>query len=412
MRVLWFSVTASLFNPKSNSFNGGGWIASLEQIVKQDTTIKLGVAFYYESDRFKYETESTFYYPIKSSHSLLSRILNVDNIQDHITNYLKIIDDFRPDIIQIFGSENDFGLIPQYTNIPVVIHMQGCLPPYHNALFPVGMNKYDFYFNKGLSWRSRLMGIRAEPSFRMRAESEIQTIRNCHYFMGRTEWDKRLVTLFNPQAMYFHCDEALRDSFLRTSKQWTFHKERKKRIISVISSPWYKGADLILKTANLLKRFTSLDFEWLIFGVRDLRFYEHKYNIRASDVNVFPMGTASKDELVDALCSSALFVHPSYIDNSPNSVCEAQYLGVPVLATNVGGISTIVCDGKTGILFPANDPYILASRIQELASDAEKCLSLSKGAKRQATERHDPDKILKTLLSVYHTIIHNEKTDL
>ena len=72
-------------------------------------------------------------------------------------------------------------------------------------------------------------------------------------------------------------------------------------IVSVISSPWYKGADLILKTAKLLKRFTSLDFEWRIYGVRDIRFYEQKYGIRASEVNVCPMGTASKEKLVDVL---------------------------------------------------------------------------------------------------------------
>ena len=45
MRILWFSVTPSLFNPKSNSHNGGGWIASLEQIVRKEPAIDLGVAF-------------------------------------------------------------------------------------------------------------------------------------------------------------------------------------------------------------------------------------------------------------------------------------------------------------------------------------------------------------------------------
>ena len=34
MRILWFSVTPSLFNPHTNKHNGGGWIASLEQIIK------------------------------------------------------------------------------------------------------------------------------------------------------------------------------------------------------------------------------------------------------------------------------------------------------------------------------------------------------------------------------------------
>ena len=166
--------------------------------------------------------------------------------------------------------------------------------------------------------------------------------------------------------------------------------------------------DLILKTANLLKRLTTLDFEWHVYGVRDIRFYENKYNIRAKEVNVHIMGTAMKDELVDALCNSTLYVHPSYIDNSPNSICEAQMLGLPILATNVGGLSSIVRDGETGILFPANAPYTLTNLIKQLSADSERCQSLSKAAIAQATERHNPDNIRKTLLNIYQTILKND----
>lgn len=406
MRILWFSITPSLFNPKSNSYNGGGWIASLEQIVRNEPTIDLGVAFHFPDSDFRYEREGVSYYPIPAYQpSLLQRLCGNKNREAMIAHCLRIIKDFQPDLIQIFGSENDFGTLCQHTNIPIVIHMQGCLPPYYNALFPVGMNKYDFYITKGLQWHFRWIGIRSEPSFKKRAEQEIQIIQHCHYFMGRTEWDKGLVSLFNPDAIYFHCEEALRDSFLKGTKHWTFPKDKKVRIISVISSPWYKGMDLILKTANLLKRFTDLDFEWRIYGVRDIRFYENKYNIRAKEVNVRIMGTATKEELVDALCNSTLYVHPSYIDNSPNSVCEAQILGLPILATNVGGLSSIVHDGETGILFPANDPYTLAHLIKKLSVNPDRCQSLSKAAIAQATERHNPENIRKTLLSIYQTIL-------
>lgn len=406
MKVLWFTLNPSLFNPGTNSYNGGGWTASLETIIRQEQNIKLGVAFIHSDTQFKYEQEGVSYYPIPMLQpSIIQRLCGKDNKEAMINHCLRIIDDFRPDLIQIFGSENDFGLLCQRTDVPIVIHMQGCLPPYHNALFPVGMNKYDFFFTKGLSLHFRWIGMRSEPSFRKRAEQEIQTIQHCRYFMGRTEWDKGLVSLFNPNATYFHCEEALRDSFLNVTKRWSLPKDKKVRIISVISNPWYKGMDLVLKTANLLKRFTTIDFEWRIYGTRMVRFYEQKYGIRASDVNVKMMGTASKDELVDALCASTLYVHPSYIDNSPNSVCEAQLLGLPVLAANVGGLSTIVRDGETGILFPANAPYTLASLIKQLSANPERCQSLSEAAIAQATERHNPKRIQTTLLNIYKQII-------
>lgn len=395
MRVLWFSPTPSLYSSYSNSHNGGGWISSLEQIVRSVNDISLGVAFKLNGQKPKNIIDDVTYYCI-------------DSKSNGVQKYIEIIDDFKPDIIQIFGSENEFGDICSHTDIPVVIHMQGCLPPYHNALFPVGMNKFDFLIGRGLTLRRRFMGWRSEPSFRRRAEHEINTIRSCKFFMGRTDWDKALVSLFNPTAKYFHCEEALRDSFLNMDKHWAPSSQDKIKIISVISNPWYKGVDLILKTAKLLKQFTSMSFEWNVFGVSDIRFYEYKYGIFANNVNVNIRGSVGKEVLVNELCNSSVYVHPSYIDNSPNSVCEAQLIGIPVLATNVGGIPSLVKDGETGFLFPANDPYMLANLIKTIVNDVSLSEKISSAEISVAKARHNPDSIKTTLLNVYNYIL-NEK---
>lgn len=395
MRVLWFSPTPSLYSSYSNSHNGGGWISSLEQMVRSVNDISLGVAFKLDGQKPKNIIDDVTYYCI-------------DSKSNGVQKYIEIIDDFKPDIIQIFGSENEFGDICSHTDIPVVIHMQGCLPPYHNALFPVGMNKFDFLLGRGLTLRRRFMGWRSEPSFRRRAEHEINTIRSCKFFMGRTEWDNALVSLFNPTAKYFHCEEALRDSFLNMDKHWAPSSQDKIKIISVLSNPWYKGVDLILKTAKLLKRFTSMSFEWNVFGVSDIRFYEYKYSIFANNVNVNIRGSVGKEVLVNELCNSSVYVHPSYIDNSPNSVCEAQLIGIPVLATNVGGIPSLVKDSETGFLFPANDPYMLANLIKMVVNDVALSEKISSAEISVAKARHNPDSIKTTLLNVYNYIL-NEK---
>lgn len=412
MRVLWFSVTPSLYNPFSNSHNGGGWIASLEQIVRKISEVDLGIAFYFGNSYKKDIMDGVEYYCLPNDNNgMLTGLLEnkKKKEQERINLYLKVIEDFKPDIIQIFGSENDFGLICELTHIPVVIHIQGSLPPYHNALFPTGMNKYDFFFQKGLNWRRRLIGLRSEPAFHRNAEREIRILKSCKFFMGRTDWDRNLVSLFNPEAKYFHCEEALRDSFINTEKKWSLPETTEKvKLISVISNPWYKGADLILKTAKLLKAQTNLDFEWNVFGVNDIRFFENKYKIKAKEVNVNIKGSAPKETLVKEMTSSHLFIHPSYIDNSPNSICEAQYLGLPILATNVGGISSLIKEGETGFLIPANDPYTLVGKIMEIQSSEEMMLKLSEKGKKVAMNRHDPKLIQETLLSIY-TSLYNEK---
>lgn len=406
MRVLWFSVTPSMFNPYSNSHNGGGWIASLEKIVRTEALVELGVVFEFMDCNFRYESEGVYYYPIFSKNlSIYDKLRGRTNVEDKLVKCLRIIDDFKPDLIQIFGSENYFGLLCKHTNIPIVIHMQGCLPPYHNALFPIDMNKYDFLFSKGLSWRKRFLGLRSEPSFRKRAEREIGIIKSCSFFMGRTEWDKTLINLFNPKAEYFHCEEALRDSFINAGFFWEYKKEEYAKIVSVISNPWYKGVDLILKTAKLLKLYTDFKFEWNVYGVSDISFYESKYAIKAKEVNVVVRGTVDKNKLVKVLCESNCYVHSSYIDNSPNSLCEAQFIGIPVLSTHVGGISTLIEDGVSGLLFPTNDPYTLSGLIMKVVQEEGLATSLSNAEKKIAAARHNPNEIKKTILSIYNQIM-------
>ncbi len=406
MKILWFSVTPSMYSPHSNGHNGGGWIASLEQIVRGMEEVELGIAFNYAAADFKCENEGVTYYPMPTPRSgLLKSLFCGSGVGGKLAHWLRVVEDFKPDIIQIFGSENEFGLMIPHVNVPVVIHMQGCMPPYENASMPVGLSRRDFLTVPGLTLRERWMGWRTSPAFKATAEREIQVIQSCRYFMGRTAWDRNLVSMFNPAAKYYHCEEALRDSFLQMKKRWQYQEREKISIISVISRPWYKGQDLILKTAALLKRFANINFEWNVYGVPSLRFFESKYGIKAESVNVKVRGTASKERLVDALCEASCYVHTSYIDNSPNSLCEAQMLGVPVLATHVGGISSLVKDGETGILYPANAPYDLASAIVQLSQDKSACERMSQQERQAAESRHNPVAIRETLHSIYRAIL-------
>lgn len=368
--------------------------------------VELGIAFNYAAADFKCENEGVTYYPMPTPRSgLLKSLFRGSGVVGKLEHWLRVVEDFKPDIIQIFGSENEFGLLIPHVNVPVVIHMQGCMPPYENASMPVGLSRRDFLTVPGLTLRERWMGWRTAPAFKATAEREIQVIQSCRYFMGRTTWDRNLVSLFNPAAKYYHCEEALRDSFLQMKKRWQYQEREKISIISVISRPWYKGQDLILKTAALLKRFSSIDFEWNVYGIPHMRFFESKYGIKAESVNVKVRGTASKEQLVDALCDASCYVHTSYIDNSPNSLCEAQMLGVPVLATHVGGISSLVKDGETGILYPANAPYDLASAIVQLSQDQSACERMSQQERQSAETRHNPEAIRETLHSIYRDIL-------
>lgn len=82
-------------------------------------------------------------------------------------------------------------------------------------------------------------------------------------------------------------------------------------------------------------------------------------------------------------------------------------LGMPSIATFVGGVGSLIKDGEEGILIQAGDPWAMAGAILELANNKEKAMELGKNARKKALERHDKEKIVAELISTYNQIIND-----
>ncbi|WP_259013908.1 glycosyltransferase [Emticicia fluvialis] len=422
MKVLWFTNTPSLykFNKSSDKgYNGGGWISSLESMMRTQTQIELAVSFLDSDSNFKVKTDSTTYYPIplKKRGGLLKLIHNWSCNLDtdiYVKYCLEIINDFKPDVIHIFGTEGVFSSIIPLVNLPVVIHLQGLLNPYLNSYYPNDFNDYDVLFNKGY-FKNNLLGnsiLFNKWRFQKSAKREMSYFKAATNLMGRTDWDKKISQLLAPNADYFHIDEVLRTPFY-DSHSWEFKENNKLTIISTISNTIYKGLDLILKTAKILKENSGVIFRWQVVGLNSndkfVNFIEKKVNIKAKDFCIEFNGVMDSDKLINAILNSDVFVHPSYIDNSPNSVCEAQLLGIPIIACNVGGLSTLIHHNISGILVPANAPYEMAFEILSLFKDSNKAQKIGSDGRSKATARHDREKILSDTLSIYDKIVNKRE---
>ena len=111
------------------------------------------------------------------------------------------------------------------------------------------------------------------------------------------------------------------------------------------------------------------------------------------------------EELSDILVDSDIYCHVSHIENSPNSVCEAMLIGMPIVATFAGGTNSILKDGEEGYLVQDGDPYSTAGIIQKMANSFEVCRSLGIKAREKASKRHNPENVAKELLESYHKIM-------
>lgn len=403
MRVLWFSNTPSGYKAQNNNpYNGGGWIVSAEEEIKKIHEIELAVSFVMDGEPEKVLQNGVTYYPMKKISSRFNMIFNKRKSYDKEIDLMqKVIDDFKPDIVQIFGLENFYGLIVMQIKIPVVLHIQGILNGCLNAFFIPGVSKNKYIFQK-LNPKRIVSNILTLRSFRLGSQREIEIMRNVKYYIGRTEWDLRCTKVMSPNSKYFYGSEILRKVFYEAMERNL--PTQQIIIVTTISQPLYKGFDLVLKTAKLIKNNFEFDFRWKVFGNINPKLTEKITQISCNDVNVEVCGVVSAEQLHTELLNSTVYVHTSYIDNSPNAVCEAQLTGIPVIATHVGGAYSLIEEGVTGYSVPANDPYQMAYLINELRN---KDLNIQIGinAREKALKRHNKGKIIADLIKTYKTII-------
>lgn len=421
MRILWLSMNSGLYQypGQENGYNGIGWIASLQRLIQKRNDITLGLAFLTNKHLKQQQQNCTLYYPIYTpAPTILQKIKEYYggykkiHKEQHLEKIKEIISDFAPDIIHIFGIENPLTSILGETNIPIVIHLQGFLAPYDNAFFPVDFNKTSFMYPfTAREWIMRNGSIYAKKKIHVKGEYEKILFKRVNNVMGRTEWDFQVSKLLAPQSTYYHVNEVLREPFYMQANKWKFNRSKEFTIISTVSETVYKGLDLILKTAYLLTTETNICFTWKVIGINKasklIHFFERVTGVKSLNCHIQYLGVLDAEKVCQNLLSANAYVHPSYIDNSPNSICEAQLLGLPIIATNVGGISSLIKHGENGLLVPANAPYELTFLLKKLYNNEKFCNMLSEASAKTALQRHDKGTILKDLLKCYDDIIRN-----
>lgn len=413
MRVLWLTNTPSGYILNKSGYNGGGWLSSLEFEIAKRTDIELGVCFIMKKQPNIVKRNNIVYFPIDENRNSLFQYLYKLFYTEESEEYLlkkitAIIEQFKPDLINVFGTERCFGLLAKCVSIPIVIHLQGFLNPCKNAFLVPGQSFLQYIFSNWNFKNIVLKYLSYDTLFAKGARREREILKYCKYYMGRTEWDYNLIRLFaTDDVLYFNCNEILRPLFYDSQPRETL--PNKLTICTTISDAPYKGFDVILKCAKLLKDYLHLDFVWKVFGNVDPKPFENRLDINVSDYNILVMGVAQAEDLVKHISGCTCFVHPSYIDNSPNSVCEAQILGCPVIAQYVGGVPSIIEQGTTGILVPANDPYQMAIQIKKLYFDRNYNIKLGRKSREIALKRHDKNEITNNLVSIYMKILQEHK---
>lgn len=103
-------------------------------------------------------------------------------------------------------------------------------------------------------------------------------------------------------------------------------------------------------------------------------------------VQVKITGKLSKTEWMEMAKTYNVFINTSNFDNMPVSVIEAMALGLPIISTEVGGMSSLIDHNTDGILVPKNDPIAMSKAIQETFENVNKTVNRIKNARHKAEQ--------------------------
>ena len=104
------------------------------------------------------------------------------------------------------------------------------------------------------------------------------------------------------------------------------------------------------------------------------------------------LGNLTEDQVISELQASDLFMLSSFVEGVPVSAMEAMAVGVPVIATNVGGTGELVEDGRTGVLVRPSDPKALADAVARLIEDYPLRLHIARFGRQRVLEEFDVER--------------------
>jgi len=414
MKILWIINTILPFPSNKIGIEPtvfGGWLNSLlDGLINSNEIKKIAIATVYNGEKLlKFTDEKITYYLIPCK--------NKNKYDKKIKKYWQIINEkFKPDKVHIHGTEfpHSLAYLNACPNSKTIVSIQGLISVCgKKEIYNAGLTIKDMIANITLRdiLKKDLLLFQAKQ-FRRRGKYEKEILKKCNAIIGRTSFDKAYSYIITNENKYEFCNESLRNSFYLN--EWKIDKIEKHSIFISQASYPIKGFHIVLKAAKELKKKYS-DLKIYVAGndiLKDNKSFKEKIKMsgygklikklikkyKLQD-NIEFLGLLTEEEICQKLLTSNVFVQASSIENSPNSLGEAMILGLPCVASYVGGTPDMLYDKKEGFLYPFGDYCLLQKYITDIFENQQLAIEIGQNARLHAQITHskkiNTDKMIK-----------------
>lgn len=422
MKILW--ITNIILPPVCKKLGlpepvMGGWMYSLLASLIQESDAQFAVATLYSGTELKkIEVDKVTYYllPNKGTNFRYNPTLEIF--------WQQINHEFNPNIVHLHGTEYAHGLffLKSCPDVTSVVSIQGLVTVISTLYYYAGISGATIW--KNISIRDVLRWdnlFQAKKKMAKRGENERRIIQSANHIIGRTNWDKAHTTFMNSKADYHFCNEPLRAGFYENN--WCFDTcEKHTLFVSQAGYP-IKGLHQVLKAVWLLKsKYPNIKIKVAGQDITASKTLKEKIRIGGYgsfikkeiqklrlEKHIQFIGLLNEKEMINQYLKTNLFVCPSSIENSPNSLGEAQILGVPLIASYVGGVPDMVEEGVSGFMYRFEEVEMLASAIDKVFSMNKNDLTkLSENERITASKRHDKKVIAQQMMDTYAKILSSK----
>ena len=358
----------------------------------------------------------------------------------------RIVQRFQPQVVHCFGTEfpHTLAMCKSVPARKLLVTIQGLcteIAEVYEADLPKRVVQRltfrDFLKKDGIAMQ--------KEKFRLRGENEQKALQLAGNVGGRTAWDRAFAEKQNPKAQYFQLNETLRSDFYETI--WDQKAAEPHSIFLSQGDYPLKGLHyVLLAMPQIMKEYPEARVYVAGIGItgyetlkqklkissygKYLRELMHQYHL---EDKIVYLGKLSGAEMKERYLKSSLFICPSAVENSPNSLGEAMLLGMPCVAANVGGIPSIFTDGKDGILFDGHHALEkelssdtkaqedgealarisdhLATAVIEMWSNPEREKEYCRNARARAMKNHDGLENYRRTMEVYAAIAGEESEE-